>query len=64
MSAFGTVFARTDRARSSETSWRFAGQVALALVLVIAATLALVETELGMARAHHLSDADLRLILE
>jgi hypothetical protein len=63
MSVSHIAFERRGRSKSTRAVWIFAGKVLLALALVLTATFALVETELGLVKADQVSDADLRLML-
>ncbi len=64
MSAFHTAFGDRDRTQSIPAPWIFAAKMLFALVLVLAATLALVGTEVLVTDPSHLGNADFLLVLQ
>ena len=64
MSAFQTAFEGHDQAKSMRAVAVFAAKIMFALALVITATVALVRSEVLLAAADHIGNADLLRILE
>jgi hypothetical protein len=62
MSASHTVFEHHDETKAIRAPWVFAGKVLFALALVVAATIALVRTEILVADPRQLGNTDLLLI--
>jgi hypothetical protein len=66
MSTSGTYFERSREIKGTKRLWKLLahiGKVVFALGLVLSATIALAETEVLVAKASHLSNADLVTML-
>ena len=64
MSFFQAAFEREDAAKSIRAAGIFAAKVLFALALVLTATVGLVRTEVFLADADYLSNADLLMIVQ